>query len=261
MNPLIGGALISAGSSILGGLFGRKSQNKADDQNAALQREFAKNSIQWRVKDAQAAGISPLAALGASTTSAAPSYVGGNIGNAVTRAGSRIGQAVGNSGQAAANIDNTRASTDLIQQQILASKQAMALEAANRTQDTGDFNVVPDQVIQHRKGDPSTSAGPGHPGWKNVNVGGGIGTLDIPGDELNEVLEAPAAWPLVYAANKGKLDRWAISGMWKKYRDIPGRPAALLHAFGLRIAKKLKTKYADPARPIRVPRITMDNRL
>lgn len=141
--PLIIGAGIAAGAGILGGLMGSSSQRKADAKNAELQREFAQKSIQWRVQDAQAAGISPLAALGASTTSAAPSYVGSDIGKSVTRAGSRIGQAIGNAGQAAANIDNTNASTDLIQQQILASKQAMAIEAANRTQDLQDVELLP----------------------------------------------------------------------------------------------------------------------
>lgn len=46
------------------------------NQDAELQREFARNSIRWRVEDAQAAGIHPLAALGASGYNASPSAVG-----------------------------------------------------------------------------------------------------------------------------------------------------------------------------------------
>lgn len=43
-------------------------------QNADLQREFAKNGIRWRVQDAESAGLHPLAALGAVTPGATPSF-------------------------------------------------------------------------------------------------------------------------------------------------------------------------------------------
>lgn len=145
--PIVAGSLIAGGASLLGGLFGGRSQSRADQSNAALQREFAQKSIQWRVDDAKAAGIHPLAALGASTTSAAPSYVGANPASGLSRAGSRVGQAIAGQGQNTANIENTKASTDLIRQQILASRQAMALEAANRTQDFQDVQpATPAQV-------------------------------------------------------------------------------------------------------------------
>lgn len=45
-------------------------------QNIALQKEFAQSGIQWRTDDARAAGISPLAALGAQTMSFSPQSVG-----------------------------------------------------------------------------------------------------------------------------------------------------------------------------------------
>lgn len=47
------------------------------DRSEALQREFAQNGIRWRVEDAKAAGLHPLAAIGASGASAAPISVGG----------------------------------------------------------------------------------------------------------------------------------------------------------------------------------------
>lgn len=79
----IGGAILGgpggaiAGASIgsaLGG-FDKDGVVKQADQfgwNANLQREFAQNSIQWKVQDAIKAGIHPLAALGASGYSASP---------------------------------------------------------------------------------------------------------------------------------------------------------------------------------------------
>lgn len=63
---------ISAGSDLLGGLMGSSASKKAAQFNADLQKEFAWNGIRWRVEDAKAAGIHPLYALGAQTTSFSP---------------------------------------------------------------------------------------------------------------------------------------------------------------------------------------------
>ena len=49
-------------------------QNEMNEKNAALQREFAQYGIRWRMDDARAAGIHPLAALGMTGASASPSY-------------------------------------------------------------------------------------------------------------------------------------------------------------------------------------------
>lgn len=51
------------------------------DRNAAMQMQFAKSGIQWRVKDAQKAGIHPLYALGAQTHSFQPQTVGSDFGS------------------------------------------------------------------------------------------------------------------------------------------------------------------------------------
>lgn len=68
----------------------RESQERMAAQNIALQREFAQNGIQWKVADAQAAGLHPLAALGAQTSSFSPVSVGstdfGSMGQDVGRA-------------------------------------------------------------------------------------------------------------------------------------------------------------------------------
>lgn len=109
------GSLISGGASLLSGIYGAQQSGKASRLNAIaqaneadlarqynesqyerawardtaradyqaeqeriLQREFAKNGIQWRAADARAAGIHPLAALGAQTTSYSPVSVGGS---------------------------------------------------------------------------------------------------------------------------------------------------------------------------------------
>lgn len=90
------GSLISAGAGLIGGLLGKSGAEDAAKKNAKLQREFAQNSIRWRVEDAQKAGIHPLYGLGAPTISASPSFVNANEGlaNAFGSAGQDISRAI-----------------------------------------------------------------------------------------------------------------------------------------------------------------------
>ena len=109
------GSIISAGASLLGGAIGRNSQKNANENNAALQKEFAQNSIRWKVADAEAAGIHPLAALGASGYSASPSYVGDT---SLPTAFSQMGQDISTS------INRTRTQPE----RINAKMEALSLE-------------------------------------------------------------------------------------------------------------------------------------
>lgn len=52
----------------------RKQRRREHEENMAMQREFAQNGIRWRVEDAVAAGLHPLAALGSGGASFSPSY-------------------------------------------------------------------------------------------------------------------------------------------------------------------------------------------
>lgn len=65
------------------------------EQNRQMQKEFAQNAIQWKVKDAETAGLHPLAALGAQVSSYSPVSVGdlatpstdfGGMGQSIGRA-------------------------------------------------------------------------------------------------------------------------------------------------------------------------------
>ena len=64
--------------NFVGGLMNMSNQNKLAERQENLQREFAQNSIQWRVNDAKKAGIHPIAALGSQGISYNPSFVGGD---------------------------------------------------------------------------------------------------------------------------------------------------------------------------------------
>lgn len=73
---LIAGAAIGAGSSLLGGAIEADQARSISNRQMDLQKEFAQYGIQWKVADAKAAGIHPLAALGANTVSYSPISVG-----------------------------------------------------------------------------------------------------------------------------------------------------------------------------------------
>lgn len=83
------GALLGAGSSLLGGLLGKDEAKK----NMQMQLAFAKNSIQWKAQDAAKAGIHPLYAMGAPTMSF--QNVVSGMPEAVANAGQDISRAVG----------------------------------------------------------------------------------------------------------------------------------------------------------------------
>ena len=57
-------------------------QKEANKRNYEMQKEFAQHGIQWKAADAKEAGLHPLAALGAQTSAASPSYAAGDPGAA-----------------------------------------------------------------------------------------------------------------------------------------------------------------------------------
>lgn len=83
------GELISAGASLIGGLFGNQQKKEGQEREIELQKEFAQNGLRWKVEDAQRAGIHPLAALGSSGAQYSPVGLGDNDSAAI---GSSIGQ-------------------------------------------------------------------------------------------------------------------------------------------------------------------------
>lgn len=88
-------AAISAGASLLGGIFGQSSAKKNAELEYERQKEFAQNSIQWKTKDAAKAGIHPIYALGNAPSSYSPTLVGDNgLGASLSDAGQHIGRAV-----------------------------------------------------------------------------------------------------------------------------------------------------------------------
>lgn len=146
--------LLGAGISALGSLFGSKQsadataaanaanvaeQDKINSENIAMQKEFAQNGIQWKTADARAAGINPITALGASTSSFS-NLVGStvspdpNAGHGVAQAGQDIGRAVAASSSVDDKYNEAVKSLTLqkgeLENQLLASQIAKNNQAA-----------------------------------------------------------------------------------------------------------------------------------
>lgn len=114
------GPLISAGASLAGGLLNSRAQQKANDANALmaqenikLQKEFATHGIRWKVDDAREAGIHPLYALGAQTTSFSPVSVGAvpatGLGSGLAAAGQDLSRALNATRTAPERLEATAA--------------------------------------------------------------------------------------------------------------------------------------------------------
>lgn len=93
------GAAIGGLGNLVGGLLGSESSRKANEtaqenavHQANLQREFAQNSIRWRVEDAVRAGIHPLAALGNPGINYSPMSVGAVADTSLSSMASNMGQ-------------------------------------------------------------------------------------------------------------------------------------------------------------------------
>lgn len=83
-------SLLGLAGSIGGAILG----NKAKEKEYKQQKEFAQSGIQWKVADAEKAGIHPLYALGANTVSYSPQSVGASDFSGLADAGQNIGRAI-----------------------------------------------------------------------------------------------------------------------------------------------------------------------
>lgn len=134
------GPIIAAGANLAGGLLGLNAQKDAAAaqermaaQNIALQKEFAQSGIQWKVADAKAAGVHPLYALGANTTSFSPVSIGSPSGNPLGDGISRAGQDLSRAMAATSNsttrlvsgltVERSMLENDLLRVQIAKAKQ------------------------------------------------------------------------------------------------------------------------------------------
>lgn len=178
----IGGlaSLIPGGLNAIGNIMGTSERRKNKEQDMAhqefqrqsdvnMQYDFAKNQIQWRAADAKAAGIHPLAALGASTHSPSPTMIGGGgsmghgPGMAETLANT-LGQNVDRAVMAAAskgqkemmdiNLSNARIDNEMKQMELNSRRRSL-----ENTSGQGQIVNKPSEKISSMKGQKHVQAG------------------------------------------------------------------------------------------------------
>lgn len=142
-------ALISAGANIVGGFLGKQSAEKNAERNIKLQKDFAQQGIRWKVADAKAAGIHPLAALGAQTTSFSPISVGNPLGEGLASAGQDISRAVNATRTAPERADAyTKTVQDLNVRRMGLENELLASQIAKINQ-AGIPPAMPSEAARH----------------------------------------------------------------------------------------------------------------
>lgn len=155
MDPILGSALISAGSNLVGSLLGGKNNHAGRDQRQAI--SFANRSaVLDKVAAAKEAGISPLYALGAPTISASSAVgdTGEPLGTTISKMGADVSRAVA-AGQSQeerqltalalekAGLENEllRAQTSKVKADVLNSVPALPSEQVTPPQRTPQLKV------------------------------------------------------------------------------------------------------------------------
>lgn len=129
------GNIIAAGANLLGGILGNNKEEKMAKQNIKMQKEFAQHGVRWKVEDAKAAGLHPLAALGAQTSSFSPVSVGSDLATGISAAGQDIGRAVNATRTAGERVDAyTKTVQDLSIQRMGLENQLLASQIAKVNQ-------------------------------------------------------------------------------------------------------------------------------
>lgn len=175
------GSLLSAGSSLIGGLLG----NKAEKKERAMQLEFAQNGIQWKVADAKKAGIHPLFALGAPTQSYSPISTG-SLGDAVSNMGQDLGRAADAVRKPVQKVDAYVAKLQALQlERGSLENQLLRAQIINENRvpgqaipfGAGQASVIPGQsagapkVLQNRRLVPDNPIDPQRTKGMNIGVG------------------------------------------------------------------------------------------
>lgn len=162
------GSLISAGANLIGGMLNRDAAKEAQaaneriaQQNIKMQQDFAQHGIRWKVDDAKDAGIHPVYALGAPTTSFSPisfsAAADTSMGDAISKMGSDIGSSItkgstvterANSHQLA--LEKLQLQRGALENELLASRIAKEKMSNPPIPEFGPFGVPEDSKAGER---------------------------------------------------------------------------------------------------------------
>lgn len=234
--------IIPAAMSFIGSSMASDSARSQSESNIAMQREFAQNGIRWKVADAKAAGLHPLAALGAQTVGFQPVAVGDTgIGSGLSAMGQDLSRAfrasqtaderakqVAEAARLAAmqeqfarqnhSLDVERKSLEnsLLRSQLLRESQAqigppMAAAASSLGPRYDKVKFKPAEIVSANPMNQSLAAGPPRPGMMPVRMGGPKSgfTIEVPqGQEVADSLEAMGSLYSLFTLGRHNLSQW-----------------------------------------------------
>lgn len=215
LDPVTASALIGAGSSLLGGLFNRNDAKKQAQRNENLQREFAQNSIRWRVSDAKAAGLHPLYALGGGGATYSPAPIQTHLGSALQSAGQDLARAAAaptDTGERAIREAQLKAldaaaQKDLAAAQLYSSQSARVSQEANASQPISHAFTSPVRQAQFDVRDLAPLAAGG---TASVNPSGQGSMFESVKFKPAEVTAVNRGAPHVQAGQHGAFVEWTV---------------------------------------------------
>lgn len=228
-----------------------KDQRAADAYNKTIwSRED--NRIQRTVADARAAGIHPLFALGGATGggsgSSAPPPSGNYVGNALkyirTRGNDKT-RATQSSlvdksliAQATANTRLSNARADEVEWQLNNSINKRAEGISNSEQD-GPVNMEPVTRFHPVKGKPHLLPGE-QPAWTTHRIYPDL-AIRAPAQEVSEIFESVAMWPMIYEENYKAINKWIHSAQGRNWKALKKRhPAFKFMQWVAKKSRKIK---------------------
>lgn len=210
----------------IGGLFG--SDDK--DQEYRRQKEFATQGITWKVEDAKRAGIHPLYALGAPTTSYAPQSVGGSDYGSMSGMGQDISRAIDSTATEPQRLTAYTQKLQALNLQGLELDNALKLanlrnsqQAANPPFPGGKY-LMDGQTQSgpagfHDKSFGRTPAAAGKPnqegfaitdtGWARTSTGG---LTPVPSNDVKQRIEDQAIPELMWALRNNLMPTFSAEG-------------------------------------------------
>lgn len=208
--------VVGIGGKLLGGVLGNKSERRALD----WQKEYARNRIQMTVKDAEKAGIHPLAALG---SSAAGSLVSGPMG------GNSLGDAIGDAAAGVSRAAEARQERlhELELQRVQSETDKNNAEAYEAIATARSRSII--DMLRKRATDVDSRFVTGD-GRRTVIHDPLIGMSDMHAGPSNDELEAEIGGLADWITGARYIDGWLRSN-WPKARgsDLWGsdRPAGM----------------------------------
>jgi len=189
------GSILAAGGNLIGGILG--SRDKAKDRS--MQKEFAQHGIRWKVEDARAAGLHPLAGLGMSGSSYSPQGIavgssgpGPDYDGAMHSMGQNISRAVNATRTQGERDDATMRALQLENQSLQNDYLRTQIAQQNSAQNNppfpaGQIKNKPAEITSSAPGLPSQEAGAiNDVAWGRTASGG---LTPVPSKDMKERIE------------------------------------------------------------------------